>query len=450
MLKGHKLPRTVSYSGSFNMSNMSESQAPKKRAACDRCRTQKLRCLRVPGHPTDSCIRCVRSQMECITSSSKRPGRPRNPAKHPDAAASAATETNPALPAVDIQIQSLDSVDDWFNFGSLETDYDICSAAWNSVDSGFPMEGIATAHSISSLSTPPPLVPSTTPTFVNTVTADTSLDEQSAHEAEQQDAEMLQLQLLAPQPFIGNFDHGLRLSMLQRELSKQLFTLNSMPWDLTRVMRLTCLHDIDQSSPCHGGSKSNPLARIAKSSAEFAQLLWSVQTPIAGDGGNSTSKSSSPLSSIHPRLSMADLLTILSCHMLTISIYDSIFSHFTEQASHNPGAVNIVLQSAPKLFLGGIAVPPRLEMLSHLLYCVASSQLRPIEMLLGLPDECCVSLKRNSANKEKQTGLFNGQSGQLLFSTLMQVETQRANEERGGLGVIESLKEKIRRIQSLE
>lgn len=433
------------------MSNIPESQAPKKRAACDRCRTQKLRCLRVPGHPTDSCIRCVRSQMECITSSSKRPGRPRNPAKHPDAAAaSASTETNPPLHTVDIQIQSLDSVDDWFNFSSLETDYDICSAPWNSMDSGLPMEDVATAHSISSLSTPPPLVPSTTPTFVNTMTAGTSPDEQFSHEVEQQDEEILQLQLLAPQPFTGNFDHGLHLSMLQRQLSQQLFTLKSMPWDLTKVMRLTCLHDIDQSSPSHGDSKSNPLAKIAKTSGEFAQLLWSVQAPIAGDSGSSTSKSSSPLSSIHPRLSMADLLTILSCHMLTISIYDSIFSHFTEQASHNPGAVNIVLQSAPKLFLGGIAVPPRLDMLSHLLYCVGSSQLRPIEMLLGLPDECCVSLKRNSANKEKQTGLFSGQSGQLLFSTLMQVETETANEERGGLGVIESLKEKIRRIQGLE
>lgn len=88
-------------------------------------------------------------------------------------------------------------------------------------------------------------------------------------------------------------------------------------------------------------------------------------------------------------------------------------------------------------------------MLSHL-YCVTSSRLRPIEMLLGLLGESCIRLKRNSANKEKQTGLFSGQSGQLLFSTLMQVETERANEERGGLGVIESLKEKTRQIQGLE
>lgn len=314
------------------------------------------------------------------------------------------------------------------------------------------MEGITASNSMSSQSTPPPLVPSTTPTFLNALVTDTSLVEQFANEkCEQNKAEMLQL--LPTQPFAKSIDHSLHLSLLQRELSKQLFALNSMPWDMTKVMRVTCLHDAgstDQASPSQVDSKSNSLAKIAKTSAEFAQLLCSIQTPIAGDGGSNASKNASPLSSIHPRLSMADLLTILSCHMLTVSIYDSIFSRFTEQASHNPGAVNIVLQSAPKLFLGGIAVPPRLEMLSYLLSCLTSRQLRPIEMLLGLPDECCVTLKRNGSSKEKHSGLFSGQSGQLLFSTLMRVETERGSEERGGLGVIESLKEKIRRIQQFD
>ncbi|KAL4792164.1 hypothetical protein BDV19DRAFT_400657 [Aspergillus venezuelensis] len=428
-------------------------QPPKKRAACDRCRTQKLRCLRVSGHPNDHCIRCVRSQMECITSSSKRPGRPRNSTntprqQQPTPSPNTCIETNAALPAIDIPPQSLENVDDWFNFDSLDTDYEICSAPWTSVDSGFesgfPMEGVATSRS--SLSTPP-LQTAFTPAFLTAMPTHTPIHDHF------QDDPCDQLPLLAPQPFAANFDHGLHLSRLQRELSKQLYTLTSMPWHMTKVMQLTCFQapgSSAPSSPSQDDLKSNPLAKIAKTSAEFAQLLCSVQSPIAGDGGSNTSKASTPLSSIHPRLSMPDLLTILSCHMLTISIYDSIFSHFTEQASHNPGAVNIVLQSAPKLYLGGIAVPPRLELLGHLLYCITASQLRPIEMLLGLPDECCVSLKRNSASKDKQTGLFSGQSGQLLFSTLMQVETERATEDRGGLGVIESLKEKIRQIQGLE
>ncbi|KAL4914770.1 hypothetical protein BDW62DRAFT_136554 [Aspergillus aurantiobrunneus] len=429
---------------------MSQPQVPKKRAACDRCRAQKLRCLRVSDHPTDSCIRCVRSQMECITSSSKRPGRPRNStntSRQPAGpAAATGANINPPLPAVDIPVQSLDTVDDWFNLDSLEADYEICSDPWSSVDSGFDsglsMEGVATMHSMSSLSTPT----STTPALVNALTDETLLNGQSSSGPTEQESTKMP-QPLESLPFATNVDHGLHLSLLQRELSKQLFTLNSMPWDITKAMQVTCLHSARPSSPSQA---SNPLVKIAKTSTKFAQLLCSVQSPIAGDGGSNASKTSSPLSSIHPRLSIADLLTILSCHMLTISIHDSIFSRFTEQASHNPAAVNIILQSAPKLLLGGIAVPPRLEMLSHLLYCLTDSQLRPIEMLLGLPDECCVSLKRNNGSGENQQGLFSGHSGRLLFSTLIQVETERASEERGGLGVIESLKAKIRRIQGFE
>jgi hypothetical protein len=313
----------------------------------------------------------------------------------------------------------------------------------------------ATAHSMSSISTPPLGTASTTPALLNTLTADTSISDHFPNEHSEPD-EIGMMQLLNPQPSPTNFDHGLHLSLLQRELSKQLFTLNSMPWDMTKVMRLTCMHDttIDPSlSPSQADLKmNNPLARIAKTSAEFARLLCSVQIPsIASDANNTTKKNASPLSSIHPRLSIADLLTILSCHMLTISIYDSIFCHFIEQALHNRGAINVIFQSAPKLFLGGIAVPPRLDMLSHFLYWVTGSQLRPIEMLLGLPDEFCVSFRSNVVINDKKTGLFSGQSGQLLFSTLMRVETERASgDERGGLGVIESLKESIRRIQDLE
>jgi hypothetical protein len=422
---------------------MSASRTPATRAACDRCRTQKLRCLRVPNHPTHSCIRCVRSQMECVSSSSKRPGRPRNSTN------TSRQPTDPTLPAVDVQPQA--NVDDWFNIGLLEADYDICYAPWNSVDSGFPMDGGGTTQTLSSLSTPPD--GTSTSASLNGLMTETSLSEHFPNlQSEQGDNGMLQL--FGHQPSAPNFDHGVHLSVLQRDLSKQLFTLKSMPWDMTKVMRLTCMHDAsgNSSNPSQADLEMNPLAKIAKTSAEFATLLCAVQTPqtpMASDGNNAT-KNASPLWSIHPRLSIADLLTILSCHMLIISIYDSILCHFTDQALHNPGAVNIVMQSAPKLFLGGIAVPPRLGMLSDLLYCLTGSQLRPIEMLLGLPDEFCVSLKRNLVSKDKQTGLFSDQRGQLLFSTLMKVETERASEERDGLGVIESLKEKMRRVQGLE
>lgn len=216
-------------------------------------------------------------------------------------------------------------------------------------------------------------------------------------------------------------------------------------------MQLTCAHvnSGDSANTFQGSVGMNPLASIAKRSAKFAELLWSFQNPMASNANNGT-PSSGPLSSPHPHLSMADMLTTLSCHILIISIYDSIFYHFVDHSLLNPSAVNTVMQTASRLFLGGIAVPPWLNMLGHLLFCLTESQLRPIELLPGIPNDFCVSLKRNSISKDRLHGLLSGQSGQPLFTALMQVETERSTEERGGLGVIKFVKEKTRRFQGLE
>lgn len=387
-----------------------------------------------------------------MSSSSKRPGRPRNSTnalrQHTDSTAAACDEPNSSLPATDLQL--LTNVDDWFNLGLLDADYEISSAGWNSVDSGFTIDGGdgGTAQRVSSLATPPD--GTSTSASLNDLMIDTIPVERLPNlQSEQDDTGMLSL--LGSQPSPPSLDHGLCLSVLQRDLSKQLFMLKSMPWDVTENMRLTCVHDAsgDSSNPSSVDLGTNPLAKIARATAELDKFLRSLQVPGAGDGSNAA-KNVWPLSSIHPRLSIADLLTILTCHILTISIYDFIFSQFADHSLHSPGTVNTVMQSAPKLFLGGAAVPPRLDLLSHLLYCLTASQLRPIELLLGLPDEFCVSLKRNSADRNKKAGLFSGQSGQLLCATLMKVETERTSKGRGTLGVIESLKERIRRIQGFE
>ncbi|OJK01798.1 hypothetical protein ASPACDRAFT_59432 [Aspergillus aculeatus ATCC 16872] len=458
---------------------MSNSNNPPKRAACDRCRTQKLRCVRAPGHPADSCIRCIRSQMECVTSSSKRPGRPRNSTTASrQTTGSTRTRSNnddthsprnpsPSLPTVDLH--ALTSVDDWFNLELLDADYEMSHAPWNSIDVGFPIDGSATIQTMSSPSTPPD-EPSPA-ALLNDPMMDTSPTEHLP---------LLQLEPIDPGllPLFGDhlppptFDHGLHLSVLQRELSKQLFTLRSMPWDMTKAMWLTCLHEAggcdsstQPSPPDLQITTTNPLAKIARTAADFAQFLRSIQASPSSEITNShhlatkapaSSNTATALAFTHPRLSITDLLTILSCHLLTISIYDTIFGHFIEQARLNPTALNLATQAAPKLFLGGIAVPPGLGMLSHLLYCLTGSQLRPIEMLLGLPEEFCLSSPRTGLDdtQQKPEGLFSGSSGHLLFSTLMQVELDAGNagggRERGGLGVIEALRGKMRRVRCLD
>lgn len=437
------------------MSDEGLSRTPGRRSACDRCRTQKLRCLRVDGHSTDACTRCVRSQVECITSSSKRPGRPTRHSteasrQNIDPAPTTCNDAHQPIHAFEIPQEN---VEDWFSLGSLDANFEMASACWTSGETGdsythdFSMGIGDNAFTLPSLSTT--ANGTSNPTPINELTEPTLSEHSPTVQSEQGNNGMLQLfthQLSAP-----NGDHGLRLSVLYCDLSKQLCTIRSMPWDMTEVMQLTCIHStgIDPANVFQTNIASNPLASVARRSAEFAELLWSFQNPMASDGNNATA-ASGPLSSAHPHLSMADLLTTLSCHILIISIYESIFCHFVDQSLHNPGAVNVVMQAAPKLFLGGIAVPPWPNMLGHLLFCLTESQLRPIELLLGLPDEFCVSLKRNSVSKDRHHGLFSGQSGQSLFTALMQVEIERSTEERGGLGVIESLKEKTRRVQGLK
>lgn len=429
---------------------MSDSRTPGRHSACDRCRTQKLRCLRVgDGHTTDSCVRCIQSRVECVTSSSKRPGRPtRNPGnasrQNTNPTPKTRNETNVSLHAMDDL--ALANVDDRFKLGSLDANYEIPSAGWTPVDSGdvyyhdFPMAADVTAFDISSLSGP--TNGSSYPASLNGLTGTTLSDQSPSVQSEHGHDAILQL--FDHQPSAQNYDHGLRLSVLYHDLSKQLFMLRSMPCDMAEVMRLTCIHDTTTDD---SADKSKPLASIVKRSAEFAELLSSFQTPTKASNGNNdtTTNEGGPL----PRLSIANLLTTLSCHILIISIYNSIFGHFMDLHLHQPGAIDKMVQSGPKLCLGGVEVPTCPNVLGHLLFCLTESQLRPIELLLGLPDEFCVTLNKNSVSKNKQNGLFGSPSGQSLFTALMQVETERTAEERGGLGVIESLKEQTRRLQGL-
>ena len=75
----------------------SRVHSPWKRSACDRCRSQKLRCLRQEDDTTGSaaCLRCIRCRTTCFTSSAKPLGRPSKSsarAKHQRSQSSASGE----------------------------------------------------------------------------------------------------------------------------------------------------------------------------------------------------------------------------------------------------------------------------------------------------------------------------------------------------------------------
>ena len=436
------------------MSNGSDAQQPEKWSACDRCRTQKLRCHRVNGHPTDACTRCIHAQVECITSSFKRPGRPaRNSANnappppqsadpHPNSCGATA---GPADTAMDIPLANMD---DWLNPEALEPHYKVSATGRTSVDSSdvysqdFSLSGGSTAFTVSSLSSPLTGGP-----------AEMLTDPPPGLPADS--CAGGPLQLFGHGPAAPNYDPGLRLAVLYRELSKQLFALRSMPWDMAEVLQITCTHG-DGAKPFPTHADANPLGGIAQHAAEFAELLWSFQAPGPGDGNGGGAAPNGTAAPPLLRLSIVDRLTTLSCHILIISIFEAIFGHFIDQSLHGPGAAGPVTRGAPRLCLGGVAVPPWPNMLGHLLVGLTEAQLRPLERLLGLPDEFCVSRPEGGGGggaaaargRRPSSGPLSGDGCQSLLTALKQAEVEKTAGKGGGLGVIESLKEKMRRVQS--
>lgn len=73
-------------------SNLSLSDQPRKRAACDRCHSQKLRCLK--RQDGSGCARCFKARTACIFSPSLRAARQNPGTERADADTSQTSCTN--------------------------------------------------------------------------------------------------------------------------------------------------------------------------------------------------------------------------------------------------------------------------------------------------------------------------------------------------------------------
>jgi hypothetical protein len=344
------------------------------------------------------------------------------------------------------------AVDGCFTFDPLDIEYDMLSAYLSSASSHDIITGNFASGDSSGSVAIPTIFP--TPMTMDTTSprgqAETSVHGSPSDLGSQSDHDLGENGLLPTLSMQSN-EPGLQISALHHDLTQQISMLRSVPWDTTEVLRLTSIDDPSFESVNHFTGKNaplNPLAGISKSSIEFAKLLRTFQVGSGASGNETqhtgTNNTRSPLSAAS-RLSMSELLTTISCYILIVSIYDTIFSRCiapSSQASEtHPG---------PKLFLGGIEVPMTPNMLNHLLFRILDSQLRPIEELLDLPSEFCVSWKRDTSDSEKETGLFSGRRGQSLLTALIQMEMERASDGRGGLKVIESLKDNVRRVQHFD
>ncbi|KAF4445807.1 transcription factor [Fusarium austroafricanum] len=409
----------------------------KRRQACERCRNQKLKCIRRLDSITDSCSRCLQAQAECIVSLRKAPGRPagtgrsdsssrrgsiRETSRSPaamlddnDPLGSNYVVDNGSLTSDDIFDNPFDLNLDWsdttlFSTGPLDAYLgDISNSLFN-----YP--GSTTTE-------PPPLTWAS-----STEDIAPSNPRFPYHTLDQ------------------NYNPGFQLSVLQQKLVKQLLQIRSLSWDITTVLKLESssfsARGFNFSSDNSQGF--NPIIGTFEAISEFEQILNSLRCTISQEGRPETPK-------FPQEMNISYSLTAMSCYMQLVCIYDCIFSYVLEQASNSPVIRDFILHSNPKICLSGFVIPLPENVIGKSFVELMRLRIKPVESALGLPDDCRISKESNNEQVSERALLLGGKQGQSLLAVLKGHslgDTSDASKEPPG--AIESLKAKMIEMESFE
>ncbi|KAE8366457.1 hypothetical protein BDV27DRAFT_155948 [Aspergillus caelatus] len=403
----------------------------KRRLACERCRDQKLKCIRRDENNFEPCVRCLQAQAECIISLRKTPGRPagrNNPSsqhcstREPQESRTKGLDNGRAIDSVLVPGNGLILPEDLFGMGPT-----------SSLDSG----GSDPATLFSSVS-PPMYIqdfadsrfkypdPATDFPFLWGSSGDSSSLSRcsSFHLLDQ------------------TYDPGFQLPRLQQQLSKQLFLLRSVSWDITTVMKLDCIPCSCQRQPGDGSREFNPLSSTFEVISEFEQLLSIVRSRMTDQEGARTP-------GFRQEINVSYSLTAMSCYLQLVLIYDCIISYVLDQASSNPVVRDFILNSTPNISLGGFVVPSPKNVFGPLFVQLLQLKIRPIECALGLPQDCCISEETNCDSVSRGPGLLGGKQGESILAAL-KGSCLGETDDTKTLGVIEALKDKMTRIESFE
>ncbi|KAH8878755.1 hypothetical protein GQ53DRAFT_850026 [Thozetella sp. PMI_491] len=433
--------------------------SPWKRSACDRCRSQKLRCLRQQDDTTASapCLRCIRCRASCFTSSAKPLGRPCK-------AAARARQRDHAPTPTDLGDQAPRS------YATALSRAESPSAARTVT----AMEGCPPppdqlalyecflAPDAGLLDGCMPLVP----------LPPTSLGSPLATFA------------AAPAPRDADADPGVLLAALYHDLCRQLWLIRAVPWE---VAALASSGPTRLGPDAAGAAGFNPLAAAAASTAAFLDVTRRLRGPdddvLSSLGGDllrgaqnspplplSPSLSSpslgpshaspllarplfdspplrgllsppAPSSSPGPTTAEAgpvQLLALLSCYLQAVAVYDAILTRVLVGLARAPNADGLLCGGPAYFFFG---VPGQGRLLLHLLLQVVHREVALVEGALGLPREYCVV-----APAFPGPGLLGGPEGRALLATLVGC-TVDGGDGRGGLRLVASLRDNMRRIQ---
>ncbi|GKZ28436.1 hypothetical protein AbraIFM66950_007104 [Aspergillus brasiliensis] len=403
----------------------------KRRLACERCRNQKLKCIRTEEDSRQPCSRCLQAQTECIISLRKMPGRPagRNNSKD-------------RPKAIQRQETRMERSNDCEMLDTASGD-----GSWASMTSGlFPLSsdswmdgnGCDPALLVSSESTPK-FPQNIVETLFRDI--DTGNDFPFAWSSSSKDSSVMSNHQSVH--LIGQAsDPGFQLSQLQQTLSQQLILVRSISWDVERTLKF----DTDLCS-CQTQSFEdadfNPLTGTFEAISEFEQLLNNLEDAM------SRRELQSGLS-FRQEMKVSYSLGAMSCYLQLVCVYDCIFSHILEQSSRNPKVREFILHSTPDISLAGFKVPFSTNICGRLFVELMKSKMKSVETALGLQEEYCLSNKSDGEGLPgRGSGLLGGKQAESLLAALKESSKEETDEGTGS-GAIKALKDKMARVENFE
>lgn len=421
---------------------------PNLRAACDRCRDQKLKCSRSGQSPSGSCIRCSSLGLRCTASPRKRPGRRPAQPNQKVRQKSAGSNQDPC-PGRFITPESQSRAYDADGDADANVDVDNDADADADADddfSGLPAEigqdfpGLCPSLALGNeFSDPSPQV--SMDDFLSGYPINLDLDSipglvPSRHESNRQ----LRTDFTQPGNMTYDSDPCCQLSQLQHRLSRHLYHVKSIECDLTTYLHFgpSWPEETSQNEMLGRPPRFNPLTPTCKMMAEYKEILERLQGPQAGN--------------VHQHeldVDAAAGVIALSCYLQFASIYDHIASQINRQVSQSPAVKGYMLLAAPGLSLAGVVVPEQKNILGRTLVQLMEAQIEPVEQLLGLPKVLCISTSTSGEVGKGTTGFLQRHQCAFLFKALGTRMADDAGHD-GEYSIIESVKASLLRIKTLQ
>lgn len=397
-----------------------------KRSACDRCREQKLRC-HTRENETQSCIRCVRAGLQCVTGYTKPLGRSvRGVAK-----VSSKIDAHPAtVPTVDLAAPESQDTPVTKTIGSTSLTTDNTSLSpWR-----LP-EGSENDHLLAQDCWPTPTQEDATNSsslsdalfLSNALSPDNNTNERDGYLFEDSSIlsslhspselatagrmtysdsiieEAQQQQSSSVENVLSRAECDFRLSQLSLKLCRQMqFCMTgSQCWDTTTVDPKASENPfkVMRKGP-DGQSNSNAFGDALCSTSEFLAILQSYDRGGAGSSsaGSSHHRTASNTPS-RSSLGFICILNLLSSYLRIIAIFDSLYLRLYEllccSTASSPGSfAEAGLQILPGLQLAGFSVQHG-SFQTKILIQATQHQFEMIEKILCLPADFRVSDRRD-------------------------------------------------------